>query len=81
MCAFFPVKKKQAKKKKVYHTEQIRKKCTDETPDQTSEKHLQICTVSTVNLEKIDLNQYSPVSISKVAFVVFFIQYLMVAVE
>ena len=26
--------------------------------DQTSEKHLQICTVSTVNLEKIDLNQF-----------------------
>ena len=26
--------------------------------DQTSEKHLQICTVSTVNLEKSDLNQF-----------------------
>ena len=26
--------------------------------DQTSEKHLQICTVSTVNLEKSDPNQF-----------------------
>ena len=26
--------------------------------DQTSEKHWQICTVSTVNLEKSDLNQF-----------------------
>ena len=26
--------------------------------DQTSEKNLQICTVSTVNLEKSDLNQF-----------------------
>ena len=27
--------------------------------DQTSEKHFQICTVSTVNLEKSDLNQFT----------------------
>ena len=26
--------------------------------DQTSEQHLQICTVSTVNMEKSDLNQF-----------------------
>ena len=31
--------------------------------DQTSEKHLQICTVSTVNLGKSDLNQFHFINI------------------
>ena len=30
--------------------------------DQTSEKHLQISTVSTVNLEKSDLNQFTVIN-------------------
>ena len=41
---------------------------------QTSEMHSQICTVSTVNLERSDLNQFLFLSIPKVAFVVFFIR-------
>ena len=60
---------RKTKEKLLYHTEQIRQKCTDETP---------------IRLPR-STYKYAPSSPwiwrRKVAFVVFFIQYLMVAVE
>ena len=75
-----PLRNSRDIRKLVDHTEQIRQRCTDETPIRLPRQQSHLWNVSTENQEKSDLNQF-PLSISKVAFVVFIIQYLVVAAE
>ena len=66
--------------KPVYHTEQIRKKCTNETPIRLPRFTCKYAPSPPWIWRRATWTS-SPLSISKVAFVVFFIQYLMVSVE